>query len=648
MRFVSSLCGSRTAAAGALLLGALVAFGCSEQATQPDATDGDVAAIEAQDLGPAFAAQKAHTDRLMAREGVVGTGVGLTDDGEPSVAVYTVAPGVENIPDHVDGVPVEKVVTGPFVAGSDPTTRRRPAPVGFSVGHPNITAGTYGARVQDGSGNVYMLSNNHILADINSASIGDPTLQPGPTDGGSDPGDRIAELADYEPIDFSNDNVMDAAISQALNPDSLSVSTPSDDGYGTPSSTPLTLDSDGDGNVDSGVVGTAVQKYGRTTGLTSGEVSEINVTTEVCYVCANPLCTQCSQSATMVDQIAVTPGDFSDGGDSGSLIVTNDGNNQPVALLFAGSDTRTLGNRIDLVLDRFAVSVDDGGDDGGDTNSAPTASFTSSCTDLTCDFDGSGSSDSDGSIASYEWDFGDGTTATGQTVSHTYDSGGTFTVTLTVTDDDGATDSSSQDVSVSSGNSAPTASFTSSCTDLTCDFDGSGSSDSDGSIASYEWDFGDGTTATGQTVSHTYDSGGTFTVTLTVTDDDGATDSSSQDVSVSSSTVGFHVGDLDGASSSQGSTWTATVTVTAHDGSHNAEEGSTVSFSFSGRDVSGTDSCTTGTDGTCSITVSNIRKRTGDVTFEVTDLSDADGNYDATANHDPDGDSDGTIITVSK
>ncbi len=86
-------------------------------------------------------------------------------------------------------------------------------------------------------------------------------------------------------------------------------------------------------------------------------------------------------------------------------------------------------------------------------------------------------------------------------------------------------------------NEPPTASFTYTCTDLSCDFDGSGSSDSDGSISSYDWDFGDGTTATGQTVSHTYGADGTYTVTLTVTDDAGATDSSSQDVSVSESTT---------------------------------------------------------------------------------------------------------------
>lgn len=192
----------------------------------------------------------------------------------------------------------------------------------------------------------------------------------------------------------------------------------------------------------------------------------------------------------------------------------------------------------------YAVTLtveDDAGDTASTTkdvtvvdNMIPTASFTFTCTDLVCDFDGSGSSDLDGTIVSYTWDFGDGNTlvTSGSTTSHTYTAGGTFTVTLTVTDDMGAIGDTSQPVSVTT-NVAPTANFTSTCTNLTCNFDGTASSDSDGSIVSYTWTFGDGTTGTGAIVSHTYAAAGTFTITLTVTDDGGASNTASGSVTVS-------------------------------------------------------------------------------------------------------------------
>jgi PKD repeat protein len=172
---------------------------------------------------------------------------------------------------------------------------------------------------------------------------------------------------------------------------------------------------------------------------------------------------------------------------------------------------------------------------GGTTpppNQPPVASFTHSCTALTCSFT-STSSDPDGSIASYNWTFGDGTpAATSQNPSHTYATGGTYTVTLTVTDNQGATNSRSQSVTVTKQNSAPVASFTHSCSGLTCSFT-STSSDSDGSISSYRWTFGDGTpAATTQNASHAYAAAGTYTVTLTVTDNQGATNATSKSVTV--------------------------------------------------------------------------------------------------------------------
>jgi len=167
----------------------------------------------------------------------------------------------------------------------------------------------------------------------------------------------------------------------------------------------------------------------------------------VCYQTQGPV--RCVRLARFVDQIGISDGSFSDGGDSGSLIVTNDAGKNPVGLLFAGSSTRTIANPIDDVLAAFNVTITaDPGQGGEPGNDPPVASFTFSCTDLTCDFDGTGSADGDGTIQSYAWAFGDGGNGGGATTSHTYAAGGTYTVTLTVTDDDGAPDSDSQNVSV--------------------------------------------------------------------------------------------------------------------------------------------------------------------------------------------------------
>ncbi|WP_157631266.1 S8 family serine peptidase [Catelliglobosispora koreensis] len=171
-------------------------------------------------------------------------------------------------------------------------------------------------------------------------------------------------------------------------------------------------------------------------------------------------------------------------------------------------------------------------------NQPPVASFTHNCGtgSLSCTFNGSGSSDPDGTIASYAWNFGDGTTGTGATVSHTFAAAGSYTVTLTVTDNGGATGSTSQNVSVGQppSNLPPVAAFTASCQNLFiwrfCTFDGTGSSDPDGTIASYAWNFGDGSSGTGATTTKIYTGTGTRTVTLTVTDNGGATDTETKPV----------------------------------------------------------------------------------------------------------------------
>ncbi|MGH7894986.1 MAG: PKD domain-containing protein, partial [Candidatus Binatia bacterium] len=148
-------------------------------------------------------------------------------------------------------------------------------------------------------------------------------------------------------------------------------------------------------------------------------------------------------------------------------------------------------------------------------------------------FNGSGSTDADGTIASYAWNFGDNTTGSGVSVSHSYASAGTYTVTLTVTDNKGATGSDTAVAMIS--NRPPTANAgpdKTSPEDTAVAFNGSGSTDADGTITAYAWSFGDGTTGNGVASSHVYAAPGTYTVTLTVTDNNGAQSSDTAVVTV--------------------------------------------------------------------------------------------------------------------
>ncbi len=319
-------------------------------------------------LAKAKTAQERHTGALLSQDGVVGVGLTANDAGRGAVAVLVESNAVRGIPATLDGVPVVTIVTGEIRAfhhrnghnggpggggeedppqdepPTDPTGRfPRPVPIGVSTGHPSITAGTIGARVTDGT-NVYALSNNHVYADENSANTGDAVIQPGTFDGGSSPADDIGTLADFAPIVFSTsaNNEIDAAIALVPAAD-LSNATPSD-GYGTPQSATV-----------SAAINMKVKKYGRTTGQTKGQISAINATVDVGYD---------SGVARFVNQIIITPGSFSAGGDSGSLIVV-DGkgrdkahDRKAVGLLFAGSSLVTVANPIDAVLSEFGVTID--------------------------------------------------------------------------------------------------------------------------------------------------------------------------------------------------------------------------------------------------------------------------------------------------
>ena len=193
-------------------------------------------------------------------------------------------------------------------------------------------------------------------------------------------------------------------------------------------------------------------------------------------------------------------------------------------------------------------------------NVAPTAGFTQSCTGITCNFDSSASGDTDGTIASYAWDFGDGETSGAASPSHDFPATGTYTVTLTVTDDAGTTGSTTHDVSVVKPNEPPTAAFTIDCTFLDCTFEGSGSTDTDGTVDSYAWQYSDGDTDTTASSFHSFDQPGDYTVSLTVTDNDLATNTVTKTVTVTAQPAATTVTYV-GSSSAFGNVATPNVTL---------------------------------------------------------------------------------------
>lgn len=207
----------------------------------------------------------------------------------------------------------------------------RPAKGGCSIGHYNITAGTLGCLTRRGDEEL-ILSNNHVLANENKGSIGDLILQPGPYDGGTS-GDKIAELSTFIQISFDyGTNKVDAALARPI--DRRDVSSDIID-IGSPAGTVKA-------ELDKPVI-----KSGRTTGLTRGHIIRTDYTARVEY--------SGGRSAIFENQLLTWK--MSNGGDSGSVVLVDDGTRKVCGLLFAGSEYVTVINRIEDVLSALGISL---------------------------------------------------------------------------------------------------------------------------------------------------------------------------------------------------------------------------------------------------------------------------------------------------
>ena len=237
---------------------------------------------------------------------------------------------------EIEGIRTDVVETGRIDALAY-KARIRPARPGFSIGHFRITAGTFGCMVQDKKTHEFkILSNNHVLANVNVAKPGDSILQPGRYDGGMHPRDTIATLESFVPLVSSPYNLVDAAVAK---PNDLRLVIPSIVRIGIPTGTPCHSGAQARPRM-------RVVKSGRTTQTTTGVVINNNATVRVHYGAGRYL--------LFKNQIVTTA--MSAGGDSGSLLLDL-ATRRAVGLLFAGSKRITIHNNIANVLMALGITL---------------------------------------------------------------------------------------------------------------------------------------------------------------------------------------------------------------------------------------------------------------------------------------------------
>ena len=317
------------------------------------------------------------------KKNVVGVGVGMKQVGfertaQPSIIIFVEKklpeeglPRGEVIPRKIGGVYTDVIEIGKVKLLDLRTGKSRPARPGMSLGHHLITAGTFGAAVRDrSSGEVLILSNNHILANASDgrdgrARIGDAILQPGAYDGGTAE-DKIAELLRFVPLMrsvkeadcpvamgvagggsklvhlirpnydmrfvkyYRGSNVIDAAVARPVSADMVS---PDILEIGPPRGTAVAG------------VGLTVVKSGRSSGVSTGQVTAVDASLQVDL--------NDSEVGFFTDQVVAEM--TSKGGDSGSLVLDEGG--KAVGLLFAGSEKHTIFNRLGNVFDRLNLKL---------------------------------------------------------------------------------------------------------------------------------------------------------------------------------------------------------------------------------------------------------------------------------------------------
>lgn len=332
-------------------------------------------------LGQAKCIKEAYAGALLEKRNVVGVGLGFKQkDGkitnELSIVVSVTRkqpaaalPRRDLVPKEIGTIQTDVVETGVLRALPSkepavmPRDRWRPCPPGVSIGHYLVTAGTFGCLVHRGE-ELFMLSNNHVLANTNNGQLWDSILQPGPADGGA-MADRVARLAEFvtlafesepsdckvadltagalssvaralgsqvilEPMRRSNEtNQVDAALARPQSPDQVTYEIL---GIGAPT------------GIATAELGARVQKAGRTSGITEGMILQVDATVRIDY--AGP-------KALFTDQLMATG--MSQGGDSGSAVLDMD--KRVVGLLFAGSPAATVFNPIDAVLSSLNVTL---------------------------------------------------------------------------------------------------------------------------------------------------------------------------------------------------------------------------------------------------------------------------------------------------